>query len=72
MPTWEETVERYRLSKADQKIVADLLGHKGSNRSTSHAVKSLAVSSRSAKNGTSKASGVARKTKSRAQGRLSV
>jgi hypothetical protein len=66
MPTWEETVERYRLSKADQKFVASLFDDKRV-KPTAHTSKTRAASSRPAKKQTDKAAGVSRKTKNRAR-----
>jgi len=67
MPTWEETVERYRLSKADQKFVASLFDDEKPRLSTAYAFKPLAAASKSAKGGTKKTSGVAGKSISRAR-----
>ena len=67
IPTWEETVERYGLSKADQKFVASLFEDKAKRRPTSYAFRSPAKSSGSVRSRTKKTSSMARKTKSRAR-----
>ncbi len=67
MPTWEETVELYGLSKADQKFVASLFDKKTPRRSTSYAFKRPTVSLDTPKNVTKKSSSMARKPKSRAR-----
>jgi hypothetical protein len=67
MPTLDELGERLGLSKAKQKYLIRLVDEKGSRRSTSYAFKTLVPSSKSEKNGTKKAFGMARKTKSSAR-----
>jgi hypothetical protein len=67
IPAWRETVERYGLSKADQKFILSLFEEKSSGRSTAYAFKANPGSSGRSINGTKKASGIARKTRSRAR-----
>jgi hypothetical protein len=66
MPTWEETVARYGLSKADQKFVASLFEGKNPRRSTSYALKTRAASTKPMKSKARKTTGTARKTNNRA------
>jgi len=46
IPTWDETVERYGLSKADQKFVIRLVDQKISRRTVAAAGKRRAISSK--------------------------
>jgi hypothetical protein len=65
IPTWEETAERYGLSKADRRFVASLFGDKGSRRSTASKARSASI--RVKTNNAKKSSGRVRKTRSRAR-----
>jgi hypothetical protein len=67
IPTWDETVRRLGLSKADQRFVKSLFEEKSSRRSTAYAFKARAGSSGKTKPETKRASGIARKTRSRAR-----
>jgi len=67
MPTWDETVERLGLSKADQRFVASLFENKSSRKAAGSAFRRRAATSRPAKNKTGKVSGLTGKTKSRAR-----
>jgi hypothetical protein len=67
MPTWDETVERLGLSKADQEFVIRLVDEKGSRRPAASAPKTRFASSRPAKTVAKRASGQVRKTNNRAR-----
>jgi len=64
--TWDETVERLGLSKAEQKFVTRLFEESKPRRSASYAFKTRPGSSRLVKSGTRNGSGIARKTRNRA------
>jgi hypothetical protein len=65
--TWDETVERLGLSKADQRFVASLFEGRSSRKGTVYAFEARSASSLSERNGTKNASGLTRKTKTRAR-----
>jgi hypothetical protein len=67
MPTFEETVERYGLSKAERKFVAGLFDQKKSGRKATYSFRTRSGSSAKTRIGTKTSSGKARKTKGRAR-----
>jgi len=68
IPTWEETADRYGLSKADKRLVASLFGGEESRRSSDSVARRRVPSIFEAgKTAVRKASSRARKTKYRAR-----
>jgi hypothetical protein len=65
MPTWDETVKTYGLTKADQKLVIRLVDEKLSRRPVGSTRKLRPASSKSAQNGTERTSGAVRKRTNR-------
>jgi len=65
IPTWEETAQRYGLSKADRRFVASLFGDKGSRQSTASKARSSSI--RVKASNAKKSWGRVRKTRSRAR-----
>jgi len=65
IPTWEETAERYGLSKADKKLVARLFVDKDFRRSTASKARSASI--RVKTSNAKKSSSRVRKTSSRAR-----
>ena len=65
--TWDEIVQQYGLSKADQKFVIRLVDEKVARRPSGAARKPRSASSKLAQIETEKSSGAARKKTSRAR-----
>jgi hypothetical protein len=65
MPTWDETVKTYGLTKADQKLVIRLVDEKLSRQPVASARKLRSASSKSAQNGTGRSGGSVRKRTNR-------